>query len=132
MKILFIFTITIWIIVALLIMLFSKKYHIVNAICVKGDSCENLNKTPGFIYFEYKNDFGRGMNTYYGQATTTGIIKEGKQCKILITKDYNERVIVYADVIKLIIVLVLLSVLLLLLYVSGIDVFEYVRNLKLF
>ena len=129
MKILLIFTIAVWCIVALLIILFSKKYQIVNAVCVNGDNCEKLNKTPGFIYFEYNNDFGRGINRYYGQATTTGIIKEGKACKILITKDYNERVIVLADVIKLIIVLVFLSALVLLLYVSGIDIFEYVRNI---
>lgn len=122
MKILFIFTIIIWSIVALLIILFSKKYRIVDAICVNGDNCEKINKTPGFIYFEYKNDFGCGMNTYYGQATTTGVIKEGKQCKILITKDYNERVIVYADAVKLVIVLLILSTLLLLLYVLKIDV----------
>ena len=130
MKILFIFTITIWIIVTLLLIFFSKKYRIVNAICVNCDSCKKLNNPPGFIYFEYKNDFGRGMNTYYGQATTTGVIKEGKQCKILITKDYNERVIVYAVVIKLVTVLLILSILLLLLYVSGIDIFMYVKNLK--
>ena len=132
MKIVFILTIVIWIIVALLIIVFSKKYCIVNAICVNGDSCEKINKTLGCICFEYKNDFGRGMNTYYGQAITTGVIKEGKQCKILITKDYNERVIVYADVIKLVTVLIILSILLLLLYVSGIDVFIYVKNLEIF
>lgn len=90
MKILFIFTITIWIIVVLLIILFVKKYCVVNAICVNSNSCENLNKTPGFIYFEYKNDFDRGMNIYYGRAITTGGIKEGKQCRILIAKKYNE------------------------------------------
>lgn len=129
MKILFIFMVAIWIIAALLIILFSKKYRIVNAVCVNGDNCEKLNKAPGFIYFEYNNDYGRGMDRYYGQATTTGIIKEGKVCKILITKDYNERVIVLADVTKLVIVLVLFSVLVLLLYVSGIDIFEYVRNI---
>lgn len=132
MKILFIFTIVVWVIVALLIILFSKNYRIVNAVCVNGDNCEKLNKAPGFIYFEYNNDFGRGMNKYYGQATTTGFIKEGKEYKILITKDYNERVIVLADVIKLVIVLVFLSVLILLLYFSGIDSFEYVRNLNIF
>lgn len=132
MKILFIFMIAVWVIVALLGILFSKKYRIVKAVCVNGDTCEKLNKAPGFIYFEYSNDFGRGVNRYYGQATTTGIIKEGKQCKILITKDYNERVIVLADVIKMIIALTFLSMLILLLYFSGIDIFEYLRNLKIF
>ena len=114
--------------VVLLIIFFAKKYCVVNAICVNSDSCENLNKMSGFIYFEYKNDFGCGMNTYYGRAITTGVIKEGKQCKILIKKIYNERVIVYADMIKLVIALFLLSMLLLLLYISGIDVFEHVRR----
>ena len=123
MNILLIFTFIIWCNVAFLIFLFYKKYHIVDAIYVNYDSCcEQINIVHGFICFEYKNDFGYGAKTYYGQAKSIREIKEGKRCKILITKDYDERVIVYADVIKLV------SILLVILYVLKIDVFMYAKR----
>lgn len=47
-------------------------------------------------------------------------------------KDYNERVIVCADVIKLVSMLLTLSILLVILYVLKIDVFMYAKKLRLF
>lgn len=133
MNILLIFTFIIWCNVAFLIFVFCKKYHIVDAICVNYDSCcEQINIVHGFICFEYKNDFGYGAKTYYGQARAVREIKEGKRCKISITKDYNGRVIVCADVIKLVSMLLILSILLVLLYVLKIDVFMYAKKLRLF
>ena len=86
--------------------------------CVNGNNCKNLKVKEGFYYFTYKYDFGMGRLIYYGRATSVSRMKEGRNYNILITKDYNERVIIYADVQKLLIGMIMLSLLLLFLYIS--------------
>lgn len=127
MDILLIFVAIIWGIICLLLFLFSKKYQLVNGVCVDAKKCDNITEKEGFIFFKYEKNTRRGKSTYYGKASSVGHLRTGKECKILVTKDYDERVIVFADVLKLIIAMILFSILIFVLYISGIDIFKYLK-----
>ena len=116
--------IIIWIAVILLSILFFQKYSLVEACCINESQSKITNKKEGLVYFEYDKDFGHGLCKNYGSASTVSRVREGKKYKILVVKEFDEHVIVIADVLKLFICLIFVSVLIMLLPLTGISYFS--------
>lgn len=110
---LFIIVVLLWTVTILLIVLFLKKYHVVDGICINKEKCNSAKQDDGCLYFEYQKNDGNGLRRCYGRVGSLIKMKEGKKCKLLVTKEYNENAILLSDVIKLLLCLLLVSVLLL-------------------
>lgn len=124
MKLLIYLVIAMWVIVGVLFVLFATKYRIVKAICITDPEEKSTEKANEVLsYFSYVYDFGRGWSEHLGMLSSTTRTKVGKSYQILITKDFNERVILLFDLLKFVIGLLAVSILLFALYYSGISLF---------
>ena len=115
-KCIFALVLVFWIMAIALIIIFLKKYNVVYARCIDAENCLGLTKENGYQFFEYEKDDYKGEKIF-GKAITVGKVKVGNTYKILATREYNERVILFSDVVRLLVVLSVFSVLMLFLYI---------------
>ena len=112
MRLLLVFFLVLIIVVGLLLALLSAKYAVVDAKCVSEEICSNVTKSDGFNYFVYEYNYGQSEHKYYCKLSSITRIKIGNAYKILIVKQsYDERAILYRDILKLIFGVVVLSLL---------------------